>query len=235
MSEAYGAALLRLAFAREPAPEALAGFAVYREMIRARFFGMARNAYRRTWRMLGARACDESFARYLEACPPRSPLVRAVMHEFAAFACGDTLGEAAPYARDLLRFEAAKWEVADALSPPSGALAELDFDGTPALNPTLRVLALGWAVDDAEAAPMPEPHALLVYRREGEDDVHWFRAEPVLGALLARSAEGEPLGVALPAALRAHGVVPDEAFLGALAQFLELAVARGVVLGVRAS
>lgn len=235
MSEPYETRLLRLAFASDDDAPALHGFAVYRTMIRGRLLAMAQQAYRRSWALLGAARCDASFARYLEVAPPRSPLVREVIHGFAAFAASGGLGEGAPFARDLLRFEATKWELADALAPAVGEVAELDFEGVPVLDPTLRVLTLEWAVDDPEQPPSRDPHALLMYRREEDDALRWYRVELLFGALLARvAAHGESLGEALPALLAERAMAADEAWLAALAGFLATAVERGVVRGVRA-
>lgn len=230
---AYQDALCALAFGREP-PAALADFAVYREMIRARLFGMAQVAFRRSWALVGVRPCDASFARYLATQPPTSPLVREVIADFAPFAVDDELGDEAPFARDLLRFEAAKWRASDAPFAPPGALAEVDFEGTLVLNPTLSVLMLAHSVDQDVPAPAA-PHALLVYRRADEDDVHWYRASSLFGALLQRAQGGDyAFGALLREALSARALVADEALLSELAGELALAVERSVLLGVRA-
>ena len=234
----YQRSLCRLAFGMQ-LPDEQAAFVVYREMIRARFFGMARVAYRRSWALLGAAVCDASFARYLAAEPPSSPLVREVIASFLPFALRDeVLCAAAPFARDLLRFEAGKWCTSDAPSPAPPPLAEVDFEGVLVLNPTLSVLSLSYAVDDVAHAAPPAcgAFALLIYRRVAEDDVHWYRATPMFGALLTRAQHGDySFGVLLRDAFAACARAPDESLLTELAGELALAVERGVLLGVSAS
>jgi hypothetical protein len=246
--DAYRAELLELAYAAAPDAHELPAFGPYRELIRGRLFALAQKAYRRSWARLGARACDACFARYLAASPPTSPLVREVIAGFGLFAVADPLADGAPFARDLLRFEAAKWTVSDVPAPELPELAELDFVGEPVLNPTLRVLELAHVVDVADGeTPTVVPHALLIYRRQvgargpasepttADDDVRWYRVAPLFGALITWvQVVPHSIGSLLPKLLREHGVTADEVFLGELAAALTVAVERGVVLGVRA-
>ena len=248
--EEYQRAVLRLGLALANDGSELPGFLLYRQLIRARFVGMARIAFRRTWALLGEAACEASFARYLAEQSPRSPILRQVIGDFAEFAERDALlWVAAPSAaRDLLRFEAAKWRIAsaDAQLDESLVVRELDFEGVLVLNPNLVVLALQHDVSEAESDNSAtraggsarfyahDPHALLVYRRPGDDDVHWYRAPALLCELLdaSRGAE-QPLGTLVQAAFLRRGASADEALLEELASALSVAVERGVLCGVR--
>ena len=211
----YQRAIVQLAFAAdEPRDAALAPFALYRQMIRARLFAMAEVAYRRSWALLGEPACAASFARFLALEPPGSPLIREVIGAFAAFAeaelggraepgphvqSGALLAGAPPEARALLRFEAAKWRVASVEARLAGQLTlrEVDFDGVLVLNPSLERLALDYPVYEAldaalvagktarhDERPERDPHTLLMYRRRDDDDVRWYRAPALLAELL---------------------------------------------------
>jgi len=254
----YQRAIVQLGFAAdEPQDPALAPFALYRQMIRARLLAMAEVAYRRSWALLGAPACSASFARFLALEPPKSPLIREVIGAFAAFAeaelgaltdpprtswTGALLAGAPPEARDLLRFEAAKWRVASAPAPlPAGALSEVDFDGVLVLNPSLELLALDFAVCEPGAGPPAEdPHTLLVYRRRDDDDVRWYRAPALLAELLVMaSAPAVPpatLGGLVAALFARRAPAPGQAepLLEELAAALTVAVERDVLWGVRA-
>lgn len=237
---AYQRAIAELSFAEqaELSPE-LAPFALYRSMIRARMFAMAQVAYRRTWSVLGDAACTASFARYLSARPPRSPLIREVVATYESFAIEDALllDAGPPHTRDLICFEAAKWRVASAPWPLQGVLLrELDFDGILVLNPTLMRVALGHLVgDDQGACPRAEPHVLWVYRRRDDDDVRWYRAPALLCELLALAESSRvPLGVLLRQLFSPLSLSADQAQaqLAQLVAELTVAVERDVILGV---
>lgn len=236
MTDGYRAQLHALAFAEAADPSALPGFAVYRDMIRTRLRGLARSAYRRSWALLGEAACDACFTRWLARSPPKSPLMREVVIDFGLFALHDALADAAPFARDLLHFESAKWNVADAPAGAQPATRELDFEGEPVLNPTLRVLTLTHAVDVVQAAPESiAPTSLLIFRRVDDDHVRWYRVGPLIGALLSRAGETrESFARLLPRVLAESARMPDAALLNEVASALTAAVERGVVLGVRA-
>jgi hypothetical protein len=256
---AYQRAIVRLGFAAdEPHDAALVPFSIYRQMIRARLFAMAEVAYRGSWALLGKPACVASFTRFLALEPPRSPLIREVIGAFAAFAeadlgpraqeeepralTGALFAGAPPEARDLLRFEAAKWRVASAEAPIAapGGLRDVDFDGVLVLNPSLERLALDYPVSEArEERPLRDPHTLLVYRRRSDDDVRWYRAPALLAELLALStapaAAQTTVGglVAELFARRAPDHVQAESLVQELAAALTVAVERDVLWGVR--
>ncbi|MDB4975408.1 MAG: hypothetical protein JWN48_3749 [Myxococcaceae bacterium] len=232
---AYQRAVLERAFALESEP-VLPGFELYRQLIRARFSSMAQVAFRRSWLLLGERACAESFARFLASHRPRSPILREVIASFGDFALDDRalLAGAAAWAPDLLRFEASVWRVASADDRSLGELRDVDFEGVLVFNPTLVQLALQHDVSEPTRESVTLSHTLLVYRRRGQDQVHWYRAPALLRELLALAGEQErPLGELVRTLFAQRSAAEGEALLEELAAALTTAVERDVLWGVR--
>lgn len=237
MSElaAYQRALVTIAFGEDDAPR-LAGFEVYRELIRGRLLATAKQAFARSFTH-APELCTASFARYLAEAPPSSWLMRDVVVDFAPYAERD-LDAAPPWLSSMLRFEAARWRVATALYPRIDDVGELDFAGALVLNPTLARVVLTHRVAELEIDQPPsdelDPHTLFVYRRgptaHDGDHVRWSRA-PLLAALL--EAQGETLGERVSHVFARGSLRADEADLGRLASELTIAVERGIVLGTR--
>ncbi|HEX5657585.1 MAG TPA: hypothetical protein VFX59_10345 [Polyangiales bacterium] len=212
---AYQRAMVSLAFAEDDARPHIPGFELYRDMIRARLFAMAKVAYERSFDA-------HCFARYLADRPPASPFIREVIAGFGPYA----EREASGLRVSLLRFETAKWQVAS-LPYPASEAGELDFEARLVVNPTLLRVPLEHVVTEDERA---EAHILLVYRRPDDHGVLWSRL-PRVAALLADEAPKQKLSERV-AAYFARGVdTADEAGLTRLADELMLAVERGIVLG----
>lgn len=243
----YQRTLLRLSFAREVDDAEFAGFGhgarfvMYRQMVRSRLLGMAKQAFRKSHEVVGD-AFDASFARYLAAQPPRSPLIREVIADFGPFARGDRelLAVAPVFTSDLLRFEEAKWRVAYyRWELPAGELRAFDFAGIPVLNPALECLELEHRVHELEGMSCrAEPLRLLVYRPPTSDDLRWYPpdalfAEIVVSALRAGAAGEQTLADRVRSAAQALGKPLDEALLEQLATGVTLALERGVLLGSR--
>jgi hypothetical protein len=217
---AYQRAMLSLAFAEDDTRPNIPGFDIYRELIRARLFAMARAAYTRSFAVARLEDC---FARYLADQPPSSPFVREVIAGFGAYA----EGEPGPvYLPALLRFETAKWRVAS-LPYPRCEAGELDFSGRLVVNPTLLSVPLTHAVAEDDRA---DPHTLLVYRRPDDDGVLWSRL-PRVAALLADGAPEAALSERVAGFFARGGDTADEEGLTRLADELTLAVERGILLG----
>jgi hypothetical protein len=214
---AYQRAMVSLAFAEDDARPNIPGFELYRDMIRARLFEMARLAYTRSFP--GLEGC---FARYLADQPPASPFIREVIAGFGPYAERESSGLVC----SLLRFETAKWQVASLPYPPQQA-GELDFEGVLVVNPTLVRVPLEHVVTEDDHA---EPHTLLVYRRPDEDGVLWSRL-PRVAALLADDAPSRTLSERVAGFFARGGDTPDEDGLTRLADELTLAVERGILLG----
>ena len=242
----YQQALVRISLAEEPPAAELSrlgqeqGFALYRHMIRTRLLGMTKIAFQHSHAAVASGAFEACFARYLVARPPRSPFIRDVVADFAPFARADAalLAEGAAFLPDLLAFEEHKWRLSylagEYPSLGEDGLRELDFEGRPVWNFSLRVLPLVYAVHVSPSAPEPAAGELLMYRPRGVDEVRWYVGDPFFVALLTRSwscAETLAELVQRVAAARAQAV--DAALLEALATSLTLALERGLLLGVR--
>lgn len=223
--ETYQRAVVTLAFAEDDAPHAhMPGFEIYRELIRSRLFAMARVAYARSFEVAGMEAC---FSRYLAEEPPASPLIREVIAAFGPFAERDFVGPA--WLGSMLRFEAAKWRVAN-LPYEARAAEELDFSGALVVNTTLLALPLEYTVSEEELNA--EPHTLLLYRRPEEDRVLWSRL-PRLAQLLADGMDAHTLDARVQKFFADGHETADAEGLTRLADELTLAVDRGILLGVQ--
>ncbi len=238
----YQRALVRVSFAREPSASDLAllgepeRFRMYRSMVRSRLEGMAQVAFARTREALGQAAFSACFSRFLEERSPASPLIREVIASFGEFALdAAALFASAPgHARDMLRFEHAKWGLAyaDVAQPEVGVdgVRELDFEGVPVLNPLLRCLRFSHRVHE------PEPRAdltfLLMYRPAGVDQVRWYPVEDWFSELLEASS-AEPLVVTVRRVCERAGLAIDQDFLERLSAAIALALERGVWVGSR--
>ncbi|HEY6878355.1 MAG TPA: hypothetical protein VI299_10080 [Polyangiales bacterium] len=218
---AYQRAMVSLAFAEDDARPHIPGFLLYREMIRARLFAMARVAFARSYQAVDLDPC---FARYLADEPPSSPFIREVIAGFGAYA---ECEPGPPWLASMLRFETAKWRAASALYEERAA-GELDFDGRLVLNPTLLRVELDYAVSDDSLAA--ERHTLFVYRRPDEDRVLWSRL-PRVAMLLADEDPDAPLSTRVAHFFARGCERADEEGLARLADELTLAVERGIVLG----
>lgn len=246
----YQRGVLRVSLSPDPAQGELAQlgdperFRLYRRMVRSRLRDMAGVAFRQSLAALGAPQFDACFDRYLALAPPRSPYIRDVVADFGPFARAQlALGAGPAYLDDLLHFEETKWRVAYAPArmprPGEEGVRELDFEGCPVLNPTLRLLSLAHAVHELpEAPPAPGALQLLVYRPPARDDVRWYAAGRLLGTVLVRvmGADGqrrESLADLVRAAAAQLELALDQVLLDDLASALTLAISRGVLIGVR--
>ena len=241
----YQRAVMRMAFAAEPAAADLAqledsaGYGLYRHMLRTRLLGMTKIAFKHSCAALDENELEAGFARYLAEQPPHSPLIRDAVADFGPFARADArlLAAGKPFLRDMLEFEELKWRLSylAGTHPRIGEeLRELDFDGRPVWNFSLRVLSLRHAVHASAEAPEAQSIELLMYRPPAVDEVRWYVGDPFFVALFRRSqAHAETLAqlVQNVAAERAQAV--DAALLEALATSLTLALQRGLLLGVR--
>jgi hypothetical protein len=221
---AYQSALVSLVFAEDDARPNVPGFEIYREMIRARLFAMARVAFAQSYELTDLDPC---FARYLADRPPSSPLIREVIAGFGPYAEAEP---GPPWLASMLRFETAKWTVAS-LPYPELSARELDFEGRLVVNPTLVRVELAYDVSADNAA---DPHTLLVYRRPAEDGVLWSRL-PRVATLLGDQDPDAILSARVARFFARGGDTADEDGLSRLADELVLAVDRGIVLGTAAS
>ena len=240
----YQRAFVRMSFACEPSEADLtllgdpARFRMYRTMVRSRLEGMARVAFARTLEAVGEGPFGACFARYLEHTPPASPLIREVIHGFAEFALGDAalFEDSASHARDMLRFEQAKWQLAyTALPLPKvgeQGVREFDFEGAPVFNPLFRSMRFAHRVHEPELGE--EPTLLFMYRPPDVDQVRWYVADAFFFELVeACLARPEPLALAVRALCGRGGIALDHGLLERLSGAVALALERGVILGSR--
>jgi len=238
----YQRAFSRVCFALEPSQDDLAllggnapRWRLYRDMVRARMRKMARTAFERSVRAMGESAFDACYERYLAQQKPRSALIREVTVEVGEFALSDPELRLSPFARDMLRFELTKWELAYLPAPAPPPVRDFDFDGPPVLNPVFRVLRLTYPVHRDDVAPeRPTATALFVYRPARVHAVRWWSPD----AFGAAFFEGLLAGTASvadavrDAAAQANETL-DASLLERLSTLLTLAVERGVLLGTQ--
>jgi hypothetical protein len=242
----YQQRVVRMSMAREPDAADLAAlqdaqaFSLYRHMIRTRLLGMAKVAFKQCCAQVGDAAFDASFTRYLAERPPRTPMIRDAIAEFGPFAAQDAplLAAGPALLPDLLDFEEQKWRIGYApgayAEPGRDGVRELDFEGRPAWNFSLRVLSQRFAVHLVELPAEPRAGELLMYRPPHSDEVRWYLADDFFAALLRRSqTHAETLAELVQRTAEQRGVALDAELLEALATSLTLAVERGVLLGVR--
>ncbi|MCB9707336.1 MAG: putative DNA-binding domain-containing protein [Myxococcales bacterium] len=132
----------------------LSSWALYRAMVRHRLCDMIRRGLPRTERVLGPAVFSEHMARYLHETGPVSRYIRDVVVEFAEHLeiQWKDAADVPRVARDLLRYEATCWSVADQKAGLPKATADFAFDRPAYVNPTLRVLEVGHAVHHLDEA-----------------------------------------------------------------------------------
>ena len=161
-------AVLSVCFEAEPPEAALAALGnrdvwlLYRELTRDRLWREIEFALPRTCAALERGLLERTFTQHLDRDPPRTRFFHRVVQSFADSALISWQAEpAVPDAvRDLLRYEAALWEVSDLEAEPAGPRVEFAFDRVPVVSSALRLLQLSHAV---HLPPEPDGHC-----REGE-------------------------------------------------------------------
>jgi hypothetical protein len=250
----YQAALKDALLAENAAPDgwsALGGptsrWQAYRRMVRARFYQVVDHGFERLIGAIGADRFHRLVDRFLAEQPPRSPYLRDVPGEFLRFVENrrDVLGELAPYALDLMRYEWAELDAAyshEEVRPDE--VTELDMERPAVLSPAHRLLDLEYRVhtmgtDGSGAPTAPDPIALLLYRDRRTHEVETLELTPVAAMMLAaiEAREGgafRPLVQVVRDAAERHGAAVDVAFVDALSALLADLTERGVLLGSRA-
>jgi len=159
-------AILSICFQAEPPEAALRALGererwlLYRELTRDRLIREIQTALPRSCTALGDECLQRAFRQHLDRDPPRTRFFRDVVMAFAASALRTFEGdETLPsHARDLLRYEAALWEVSDLEAVPNEPVEEFSFDRAPVVTPALRLLHVTHAVHlppDSEASCSP--------------------------------------------------------------------------------
>jgi hypothetical protein len=166
-------AVLSICFEAEPPAAALRALGeperwlLYRELTRERLLREIQSALPRTCAALGDERLKRAFSEHLDRDPPRTRFFREVVIAFATSALRTFEGDTSlpGHARDLLRYEAALWEVSDLEAAASGEITEFSFERVPVVTPALRLLHVSHAVHlpaDAEGSCSPGEHWLCV-------------------------------------------------------------------------
>jgi hypothetical protein len=180
---------------------------IYRNAYRARLTDALRENYPVLHRVQGDEAFDALTERFIAACPSHHPSIRWFGSALPEWLAANSEQLSHPALIDLARMEWAlctafdaaddtPLSVDDLLAHAPEAWPTLRFTG----HPSLRLIALDWAVEplwralsdnpEAEtAAPEPQPHHLLVWRQN--DQTQWRSVEPFEGDLLQAALAGE--------------------------------------------
>jgi len=240
-------AFTRICFEAEPKDEDFAllhapkeRWLIYRHMVRHRLFGMMRSGLPKTNEELGKERFDAAVTRYLEERGPRSRYIREVVHELVEHALpGWEADESLPaHLGDLARWESTKWRVSSVEWPaPVPTADELDFEGVPVHNPSVRGTTVRHRIDrkdERQNEALEEPHRLLVYRKPGDTRVFSYVLN-AMGADLYDAWQDPDRSFAdgVRAVLAAHEREPDAEFVDGMAGVLAGMVEHQIILGSR--
>lgn len=255
----YQREVVSLLFKRDPEPHlrALGGdterWRVYRRMARRRLQDCILDGFPRAFALLGEERAHALIERFFDEAPPRSPYLREVPQELAAFVerAFSTLGPlvegAPPWLLELVRHEAAILDVGftsqevGARATAEEALGEevsaLSMERPAVLAPAHRLLRARFAVhrldDDGDVAAVVEgPFALCLYRDETTHRVRSLELTPVAAALLEEVVRRDrPLVEVLRAVAEREGVPIDGAFVAGVSDLIADLMERGLWLG----
>jgi len=225
-----------------PAPTAVLGaehakvWAIYRNMVRHRFLEETKHGLRRTLKLIGAARFDAMFTRFMAAAPPRSRFFYGVVPEFAQFAAPLWQGDASvpPSAADLVRFEAARYSVADMPAPRDRAVVEFDFDRVPVLHDALVLLSLDHAVHRDAATDGGYANIrseVCIYRGKDECTVGSYALSGFSADCMRAWQGGATVSESVRIVSQARAIQPDAKLIDALCTVLADFLERGVVLG----
>jgi hypothetical protein len=238
-------AVLSVCFQAEPPEAALRALGdrdrwlVYRDLTRDRLLREIQFALPRTCAAFGDANLERAFVTHLDRDPPRTRYFREVVLSFAqsaqrTFAQDSSLPS---HALDLLRYEAALWEVSDLESAVRGELIEFAFDRIPVVTPAMRLLTLGHAVHIPAENPRscaPGEFWLCVQLDANDTRARTWSFNRTSYALLAEFERGERTAadaVQWVASKLERRVTPQfvERLCESLAQWIEV----GILLGSR--
>lgn len=213
---------------------------VYRRMARSRLTDAIEASFPRFFQVVEAGPLVE---RWFDEAPPKTPFLRNVAGEFAAWLRPEVLPPGAPpWALELARHEWSRLEVSYAHQEEGAAevreVFELSFERPAVLTPSHRIVRVGHAVhripeEVPEGLEVAEgEQALCLYRDPATHEVRVLELSPIAAAILEEVAVG---GRSVVEAVRAASVrasfVIDGALVGALAELVADLHDRGVWLG----
>jgi hypothetical protein len=238
-------AVLSICFRAQPPEQHLAelgerrSWLMYREMVRDRLLAEIRAALPRSRQLLGDAALLEAFTLFLERDPPRTRFFREIVLAFvhSALPVWEADASIAKPCLDMLRYEAALWQVRDLEATLAEPCLDFAFDRVPVVCPALRLLRVAHAVHlkaDGEGRYAAGQHRLCVHRANDTDSVRtWTLTETTFELLQRWQRGGCTLAQSVQQLGQARAVSIDAAFVDALcttlAQFIEI----GIVLGSR--
>ena len=251
---AYQREVVGLLFRRDPEPHlrALGGdtsrWRVYRRMARRRLEDCILDGFPRIFALVGQQRAHGLVERFFDETPPRSPYLREVPQEFAAFferafsSLGSLVDGAPPWMVELVRHEAALLDVGFT-SEEVGARANedkivpLSMELPAVLSPAHRLLRARWSVhrlgEDGDVSVVVEaPFALCLYRDPTTHRVRSLELTPVAAALLEEvERRDRPLVEVLRAVAEREGVSIDGPFVAAVSELIGDLMERGLWLG----
>jgi len=237
----------RICLAPEPDPsdlEQLHGpderWLLYRRMVRSRIFRMLRNGLPQTSELLGRERFDAAAIAYMSSGGPQTRFIRDTVQELLeqvlpTWAADPSLPAHLP---DLARYEALKWKVASVEWQATRETSdELDFEGVPVHNPTVRWLLLSHRVDrkdERKNEVLPEPRRLLVYRKPGDAKIYSYLLNAFGAELYDAWLEPErSLADAVRSVLAARSGEPAAGFVDDMASVLASLVERSIIVGTQ--
>jgi hypothetical protein len=210
---------------------------IYRNAYRARLTEALRENYPVLHRVQGDEAFDELAERFIAASPSQHPSIRWFGSALPEWLAANSEQLSHPALVDLARMEWALCTAFDAADDTpltvNDLLAHAPEDW-PTLrftgHPSLRLIALDWAVEplwralsdnpEAEtAAPEPQPHHLLVWRQN--DQTQWRSLEPFEADLLQAALASESFAELCERAAATQGDQAAAAVAGHLRVWVE--------------
>lgn len=210
---------------------------IYRNAYRARLTDALRENYPVLHRVQGDEAFDELAERFIAACPSQHPSIRWFGNALPAWLAANHDQLSHPALADLTRMEWALGTAFDAADDAPLSVEQLLAvapEDWPELrffaHPSLRLIALGWAVEplwralsdnpDAEtAAPEPQPHHLLAWRQN--DQTQWRSVETFEADLLQAALSGQSFAELCERAAATQGEQAAAAVAGHLRIWVE--------------
>jgi len=201
---------------------------------------MLRNGLPQTSELLGKKRFDAAATAYLAAGGPQNRFIRNIVQELLeqSLPAWEADTSLPAHLGDLARYEATKWRVSSVEWLTTEETAEeLDFEGVPVHNPSVRALEVRFRVDrrdERKNEALPRPRRLLVYRKPSDAKIYSYLLSP-LGAELfdAWQEPDRSLADGVRAWLAAQPGEPTASFVDDMASVLASLVERDIILGSR--
>lgn len=212
---------------------------IYRNMVRSRFLDEAKFGFKRTLKAVGEPAFVAMFTRFMAEAPPRSRFFYAIVPELAAFAAPLWQHDASvpAWAADLMRYEALRYQVADARADRARPVVELDFELVPVMHEAFALLSCDYRVHrdpEPDGSYVKAKTELAIYRGKDERTVSAYVLSAFCADCIAAWQAGATVSESVRNVAQARGVQPDAKLIDALCTVLSDFIERGVVLGSQA-